>query len=99
MRARLSGGHFRMINEKLYTCTYVMSCYLLACFILFSDFCISNLDSLLYVVCYVVSCLFSGKEALDYFKEEPSLFDMVRVCFNLHSLDKKKKKTHDFLCN
>ena len=23
MRARLSGGHFRMINEKLYTCTYV----------------------------------------------------------------------------
>ncbi|XP_014522880.1 ribosomal RNA-processing protein 8-like isoform X2 [Vigna radiata var. radiata] len=38
MRARLSGGHFRMINEKLYTCT--------------------------------------GKEALDYFKEEPSLFDM-----------------------
>ncbi|KAG2384177.1 Ribosomal RNA-processing protein [Vigna angularis] len=39
MRARLSGGHFRMINEKLYTCT--------------------------------------GKEALDYFKEEPSLFDMM----------------------
>lgn len=24
MRARLSGGHFRMINEKLYTCTYVI---------------------------------------------------------------------------
>lgn len=23
MRARLSGGHFRMINEKLYTCTYI----------------------------------------------------------------------------
>ncbi|XP_022867032.1 ribosomal RNA-processing protein 8-like [Olea europaea var. sylvestris] len=22
MKARLSGGHFRMINEKLYTCTY-----------------------------------------------------------------------------
>ncbi|XP_014520883.1 ribosomal RNA-processing protein 8 [Vigna radiata var. radiata] len=41
MRARLSGGHFRMINEKLYTCT--------------------------------------GKEALDYFKEEPSLFDMYHA--------------------
>ncbi|WJX28836.1 25S rRNA (adenine(645)-N(1))-methyltransferase [Trifolium repens] len=25
MRARLSGGHFRMINEKLYTCTYVIA--------------------------------------------------------------------------
>ncbi|KAH1150306.1 hypothetical protein AAZX31_16G064900 [Glycine max] len=41
MRARLSGGHFRMINEKLYTCT--------------------------------------GKEALDYFKEEPSLFDVYHA--------------------
>ncbi|KAL9458319.1 hypothetical protein AB3S75_007229 [Citrus x aurantiifolia] len=38
MRARLSGGHFRMLNEKLYTCT--------------------------------------GKEALDYFNENPALFDM-----------------------
>ncbi|XP_021658473.2 ribosomal RNA-processing protein 8 isoform X2 [Hevea brasiliensis] len=38
MRARLSGGHFRMLNEKLYTCT--------------------------------------GEEALNYFKEDPSLFDM-----------------------
>ncbi|XP_044502647.1 ribosomal RNA-processing protein 8 isoform X2 [Mangifera indica] len=38
MRARLSGGHFRMLNEKLYTCT--------------------------------------GKEALDYFTENPALFDM-----------------------
>ncbi|KAJ4729307.1 Ribosomal RNA-processing protein 8 [Melia azedarach] len=37
MRARLSGGHFRMLNEKLYTCT--------------------------------------GKEALDYFKENPALFN------------------------
>ncbi|XP_019417458.1 PREDICTED: ribosomal RNA-processing protein 8 isoform X2 [Lupinus angustifolius] len=41
MRARLSGGHFRMINEKLYTCT--------------------------------------GKEALDYFQEDPSLFDMYHA--------------------
>ncbi|KAK7395798.1 hypothetical protein VNO78_16368 [Psophocarpus tetragonolobus] len=41
MRARLSGGHFRMINEKLYTCT--------------------------------------GKEALDYFQEEPSLFDLYHA--------------------
>lgn len=24
MKARLSGGHFRMINEKLYTCTYAI---------------------------------------------------------------------------
>ncbi|KAE8705035.1 S-adenosyl-L-methionine-dependent methyltransferases superfamily protein isoform 2 [Hibiscus syriacus] len=39
VRARLAGGHFRMINEKLYTCT--------------------------------------GKEALDYFKEDPELFNMV----------------------
>ncbi|KAK0589197.1 hypothetical protein LWI29_010983 [Acer saccharum] len=37
MRARLSGGHFRMLNEKLYTCT--------------------------------------GKEALNYFGEDPALFD------------------------
>ncbi|XP_057492193.1 ribosomal RNA-processing protein 8-like isoform X2 [Actinidia eriantha] len=40
MRARLSGGHFRMINEKLYTCT--------------------------------------GSEALNYFKEDPTLFNMDR---------------------
>lgn len=38
MRARLSGGHFRMINEKLYTCT--------------------------------------GKEALHYFREDSSLFNL-----------------------
>ncbi|KAL6520210.1 hypothetical protein OROMI_032390 [Orobanche minor] len=38
MKARLSGGYFRMINEKLYTCT--------------------------------------GDEALNYFKEDPSLFDV-----------------------
>ncbi|KAD6119355.1 hypothetical protein R6Q59_025396 [Mikania micrantha] len=37
MKAKLSGGHFRMINEKLYTC--------------------------------------SGDEALNYFKEDPSLFN------------------------
>ncbi|KAH9624813.1 hypothetical protein KSS87_018129 [Heliosperma pusillum] len=37
MKARLSGGHFRMLNEKLYTCT--------------------------------------GNEALNYFKDDPSLFD------------------------
>ncbi|KAK4783233.1 hypothetical protein SAY86_007607 [Trapa natans] len=41
MRAKLSGGHFRMINEKLYTCT--------------------------------------GKEALNYFKEDPTLFDMYHT--------------------
>ncbi|KAL8097724.1 hypothetical protein AgCh_030734 [Apium graveolens] len=41
MKARLSGGHFRMINEKLYTC--------------------------------------SGEEALSYFKEDPSLFNMYHV--------------------
>lgn len=41
MRARLSGGHFRMINEKLYTCT--------------------------------------GKEALDYFQEDPSLFNLYHA--------------------
>ncbi|XP_058186251.1 ribosomal RNA-processing protein 8 isoform X3 [Rhododendron vialii] len=39
MRAKLSGGHFRMINEKLYTCT--------------------------------------GSEALDYFKEDPTLFNVT----------------------
>ncbi|XP_038999765.1 LOW QUALITY PROTEIN: ribosomal RNA-processing protein 8-like [Hibiscus syriacus] len=41
VRARLAGGHFRMINEKLYTCT--------------------------------------GKEALDYFKEDPELFNMYHT--------------------
>ncbi|XP_052189260.1 ribosomal RNA-processing protein 8 [Diospyros lotus] len=41
MRARLSGGHFRMINEKLYTCT--------------------------------------GDEALNYFKEDPTLFNMYHT--------------------
>ncbi|CAA7055231.1 unnamed protein product [Microthlaspi erraticum] len=41
LRERLSGGHFRMLNEKLYTC--------------------------------------SGKEALDYFKEDPNLFDMYHT--------------------
>uniref|UniRef100_A0A2P2KFV4 Ribosomal RNA-processing protein 8 n=1 Tax=Rhizophora mucronata TaxID=61149 RepID=A0A2P2KFV4_RHIMU len=41
MRAKLSGGHFRMINEKLYTCT--------------------------------------GEEAHNYFKEDPSLFDMYHA--------------------
>ncbi|KAI4348209.1 hypothetical protein L6164_008960 [Bauhinia variegata] len=41
MREKLSGGHFRMLNEKLYTCT--------------------------------------GKEALDYFQEDPSLFDMYHA--------------------
>ncbi|XP_026445091.1 ribosomal RNA-processing protein 8-like [Papaver somniferum] len=40
-KARLSGGHFRMINEKLYTC--------------------------------------SGEEALNYFKEDPSLFNMYHT--------------------
>jgi len=39
MRARLSGGHFRMLNEKLYTC--------------------------------------SGQDAFDYFKNDPTLFDVV----------------------
>lgn len=41
MRARLSGGHFRMINEKLYTCT--------------------------------------GKEALNYFREDSSLFNLYHA--------------------
>ncbi|CAI9111466.1 OLC1v1011691C1 [Oldenlandia corymbosa var. corymbosa] len=41
MRARLSGGHFRMINEKLYTC--------------------------------------SGEEALNYFKDDPALFDVYHT--------------------
>ncbi|KAG5527192.1 hypothetical protein RHGRI_028180 [Rhododendron griersonianum] len=41
MRAKLSGGHFRMINEKLYTCT--------------------------------------GSEALDYFKEDPTLFNVYHT--------------------
>ncbi|KAM0035606.1 putative 25S rRNA (adenine(645)-N(1))-methyltransferase [Helianthus debilis subsp. tardiflorus] len=41
MKAKLSGGHFRMINEKLYTC--------------------------------------SGDEALNYFKEDPSLFNMYHT--------------------
>ncbi|KAK2360083.1 ribosomal RNA-processing protein [Trifolium repens] len=41
MRARLSGGHFRMINEKLYTCT--------------------------------------GKEALHYFREDSSLFNLYHA--------------------
>ncbi|KAL1213152.1 Ribosomal RNA-processing protein 8 [Cardamine amara subsp. amara] len=38
LRERLSGGQFRMLNEKLYTC--------------------------------------SGQEALDYFKEDPEMFEM-----------------------
>ncbi|XP_021911948.1 ribosomal RNA-processing protein 8 [Carica papaya] len=41
LRARLAGGHFRMLNEKLYTC--------------------------------------SGKDALEYFKEDPELFDMYHA--------------------
>ncbi|XP_010528216.1 PREDICTED: ribosomal RNA-processing protein 8 [Tarenaya hassleriana] len=41
LRARLAGGHFRMLNEKLYTCT--------------------------------------GKEALEYFKEDPQMFDMYHT--------------------
>jgi len=41
MKARLSGGHFRMLNEKLYTCT--------------------------------------GKEALEYFKEDPELFNVYHA--------------------
>ncbi|KAJ4961448.1 hypothetical protein NE237_021358 [Protea cynaroides] len=41
MRARLSGGHFRMINEQLYTC--------------------------------------SGSEAFNFFKDDPSLFDMYHA--------------------
>ncbi|KAJ4756339.1 S-adenosyl-L-methionine-dependent methyltransferases superfamily protein [Rhynchospora pubera] len=41
MRARLSGGHFRMLNEKLYTC--------------------------------------SGKDAFDYFKEDPELFSVYHT--------------------
>ncbi|XP_071686425.1 ribosomal RNA-processing protein 8-like [Rutidosis leptorrhynchoides] len=41
MKAKLAGGHFRMINEKLYTC--------------------------------------SGDEALNYFKEDPSLFNMYHT--------------------
>ncbi|KAL6634044.1 hypothetical protein ACP70R_026715 [Stipagrostis hirtigluma subsp. patula] len=41
MRARLSGGHFRMLNEKLYTC--------------------------------------SGEDAFDYFKDDPSLFDVYHA--------------------
>nr|XP_043636154.1 ribosomal RNA-processing protein 8 [Erigeron canadensis]XP_043636155.1 ribosomal RNA-processing protein 8 [Erigeron canadensis]XP_043636156.1 ribosomal RNA-processing protein 8 [Erigeron canadensis]XP_043636157.1 ribosomal RNA-processing protein 8 [Erigeron canadensis] len=41
MKAKLAGGHFRMINEKLYTC--------------------------------------SGDEALEYFKEDPSLFNMYHT--------------------
>ncbi|KAL5729797.1 25S rRNA (adenine(645)-N(1))-methyltransferase [Ranunculus cassubicifolius] len=41
MKARLSGGYFRMINEKLYTC--------------------------------------SGKEALEYFKDDPSLFNVYHT--------------------
>ncbi|KAL1315485.1 hypothetical protein HN51_042241 [Arachis hypogaea] len=45
MKARLSGGHFRMINEKLYTCT--------------------------------------GKEALNYFQEEPSLFALYHAGYKM----------------
>ncbi|XP_019089303.1 PREDICTED: ribosomal RNA-processing protein 8-like isoform X1 [Camelina sativa] len=41
LRERLSGGQFRMLNEKLYTC--------------------------------------SGQEALDYFKEDPEMFDMYHT--------------------
>ncbi|KFK33100.1 hypothetical protein AALP_AA6G331200 [Arabis alpina] len=41
LREKLSGGQFRMLNEKLYTC--------------------------------------SGKEALDYFKEDPDMFDMYHT--------------------
>ncbi|KAM3286740.1 ribosomal RNA-processing protein 8 isoform X1 [Capsicum chacoense] len=41
MKARLSGGHFRMLNEKLYTC--------------------------------------SGDEALNYFKENPELFNVYHA--------------------
>ncbi|KAK4346259.1 hypothetical protein RND71_032598 [Anisodus tanguticus] len=41
MKARLSGGHFRMLNEKLYTC--------------------------------------SGEDALNYFKENPELFNVYHA--------------------
>lgn len=56
MRAKLSGGHFRMINEKLYTCT--------------------------------------GSEALDYFKEDPALFnvDFSNKMFILLYFKKKEKQ-------
>ncbi|KAK4282328.1 hypothetical protein QN277_013720 [Acacia crassicarpa] len=45
MRERLSGGHFRMINEKLYTC--------------------------------------SGEEALNYFQEDPSLFELYHAGYKM----------------
>ncbi|KAE8021463.1 hypothetical protein FH972_007349 [Carpinus fangiana] len=49
MKARLSGGHFRMLNEKLYTCT--------------------------------------GKEALEYFKEDPELFNVAKLsCYSPNAL-------------
>ncbi|KAE8021458.1 hypothetical protein FH972_007344 [Carpinus fangiana] len=51
MKARLSGGHFRMLDEKLYTSTSS---------ILF-----------LFFIC--------GKESLEYFKEDPELFNVYHA--------------------
>lgn len=47
MRARLSGGHFRMINEKLYTCTYAALCFFLFASCTLNSFRALNLDHFL----------------------------------------------------
>lgn len=75
MKARLSGGHFRMLNEKLYTCSYV---YLLRKLLQFFRWIIcSNIDAIA-----LLFLLSRGDEALNYFKENPELFNVVRIIFS-----------------
>lgn len=59
MKARLSGGHFRMINEKLYTCT--------------------------------------GEEALDYFKEDPSLFNVYHAGYQAQMSQWPEQPVHKII--
>lgn len=71
MKARLSGGYFRMINEKLYTCRY----YLVPFRYPFQyDTFLLKWNSLQKCDSFWVH---SGDDALKYFKEDPSLFNVV----------------------
>ena len=85
MRARLSGGHFRMINEKLYTCRFFFFVNSLTITMLIYFWVI--LVSLIFVLCVCVVFILSGKDALDYFKEDPALFDVVSFVFFIQSMN------------
>ena len=90
MRARLSGGHFRMINEKLYTCRFFFFVNSLTITMLIYFWVI--LVSLIFVLCVCVVFILSGKDALDYFKEDPALFDVVSFVF-FHSINEFTLRT------